>query len=527
MRPKLALDATNELLNQPTEYPAADKEYKNPWFFKGSEPRDEYIERKAADNGRRSLEQRFKGQVPIKTREKVILDYKGHKLLNVKGTPNWYIEGMPHEAYSSRRSAEEAIDRMLALREELAKSASTQGCNIEAIKNMSIDELRTFRKELDHVLYDKVTGGDDSSMDANHEMYFGKRPARTAARRDMKSALSRQAEIKRAYEDKDFAAAPSADMTPEIMRPTFFFTPNGTYEFWNRGREMQVGMTEAQAMLMFQKLEREGKKPCMRNDSKPIVASRKRAEIKMHTAPDMLPPRQDMRSRVDEDIKAEMDADLDTDDLYKKLGFDKTAGLKKIKWVYHPRFGKKPCWAMDVTGKPTVTHAGIYEQAMKGEKRTIPYDSVEKGGAFLRDNGECTATWDVGRGNAADDRMFENIEAQLKSQFGAKSVKWGGNEAKAASLQSWEPSFADRNIDRLLTANGFELQPNWSDRSEGFDRWTTRDGGSCKANRKNEWELDYMGQTRKGVGASALFQELGKIKSSRIASARAYADTLK
>ena len=39
----------------------------------------------------------------------------------------------------------------------------------------------------------------------------------------------------------------------------------------------------------------------------------------MHTAPDMLPPRQDMRSRVDKDLKAEQEADMNTDDLYKKM----------------------------------------------------------------------------------------------------------------------------------------------------------------------------------------------------------------
>ena len=363
MRRKLALDATNELLNQPTEDPAADKEYQNPWFYKGSEPRQDYIDRKAS-NGRNSLEQRFKSKVPIVDRTQIVLDYKNHKITNVKGKPNWYVEDMPQQIFPSRRAAEEAIDRKLALREELSKSAfATPGCSIDAIKGMSIDELRTFRKELDHVLYDKMTGGDDSDLDANHEMYFGKRPSRRAAR-DLTAALRRQAEIK------------------------------------------------------------------------------KKAEIEMHTAPDMLPPRQDMRSRVDKDLKAEQEADMNTDDLYKKMGFDKTAGLKKIKWIYHSRFGKHPCWAADVTGKPTLNHSDIYEQAMKGEKRAIPIDSVCKGVAFLRDNGECTAVWELQTGKSpiadsgSDGKMFENIEGQLKKQFGAKAVKWAQPGEKAARVAS-------------------------------------------------------------------------------------------
>jgi hypothetical protein len=32
------MDAVNEALLKPTEYPAADKEYKNPFYFKGTEP---------------------------------------------------------------------------------------------------------------------------------------------------------------------------------------------------------------------------------------------------------------------------------------------------------------------------------------------------------------------------------------------------------------------------------------------------------------------------------------------------------
>ena len=35
---KTAMDAVNEALLKETEYPAADKTYKNPWFFKGTEP---------------------------------------------------------------------------------------------------------------------------------------------------------------------------------------------------------------------------------------------------------------------------------------------------------------------------------------------------------------------------------------------------------------------------------------------------------------------------------------------------------
>jgi len=35
---KTSMDAVNEALLKETEYPAADKDYKNPWFFKGTEP---------------------------------------------------------------------------------------------------------------------------------------------------------------------------------------------------------------------------------------------------------------------------------------------------------------------------------------------------------------------------------------------------------------------------------------------------------------------------------------------------------
>jgi hypothetical protein len=35
---KRSMDAVNEALLKPTEYPAADKEYKNPFYFKGTEP---------------------------------------------------------------------------------------------------------------------------------------------------------------------------------------------------------------------------------------------------------------------------------------------------------------------------------------------------------------------------------------------------------------------------------------------------------------------------------------------------------
>ena len=35
---KQSMDAVNEALMKETEYPAADKTYKNPWYFKGTEP---------------------------------------------------------------------------------------------------------------------------------------------------------------------------------------------------------------------------------------------------------------------------------------------------------------------------------------------------------------------------------------------------------------------------------------------------------------------------------------------------------
>jgi hypothetical protein len=38
--PKKALDAVNEALLTPSDYPGADPDYANPWFFKGTEPEE-------------------------------------------------------------------------------------------------------------------------------------------------------------------------------------------------------------------------------------------------------------------------------------------------------------------------------------------------------------------------------------------------------------------------------------------------------------------------------------------------------
>lgn len=45
---KRAMDATNEQLLDPSQYPGADKTYVSPFYYKGTEPWYEYVERRSS-----------------------------------------------------------------------------------------------------------------------------------------------------------------------------------------------------------------------------------------------------------------------------------------------------------------------------------------------------------------------------------------------------------------------------------------------------------------------------------------------
>ena len=138
-----------------------------------------------------------------------------------------------------------------------------------------------------------MTGGDDSDLDANHEMYFGKRPTRRAAKN-----ISEEQAVEQALNALYSLAAITSDTD---IRRLAQLTMQDLEYFEGQRKNKARYPAEMTAALRRQ------------------AEIKKKAEIEMHTAPDMLPPRQDMRSRVDKDLKAEQEADMNTDDLYKKM----------------------------------------------------------------------------------------------------------------------------------------------------------------------------------------------------------------
>lgn len=53
---KIAMDTVNEALLQPSVYPGAEKDYDSPFYFKGTESREEQIARRSSFRGSRKAE---------------------------------------------------------------------------------------------------------------------------------------------------------------------------------------------------------------------------------------------------------------------------------------------------------------------------------------------------------------------------------------------------------------------------------------------------------------------------------------